>query len=167
MCWCCGYLCSEREGQGTSIAWMTIAKPVSDGIPAFVRVGLFSWPHTKGRKHFCSSDIWQSNTTEEPERLWTALTAQIGTLSVGGRDSGSFFWKSYCSRFFCFLLPARGVFLHWFKLVIHTGKKLLCSLRQAERNQLPKKKEKSFNRMPRRPALPGTLPAPQQLGGRR
>lgn len=46
MCCSCGYLHSKREGQDTSISWMTIGKPVSDGIPASVTVGLLSWPHT-------------------------------------------------------------------------------------------------------------------------
>lgn len=56
---------------------------------------------------FCSSDIRQSNTTEEPERLWPALTAQIGTLSVG-RDLGSFFWKILLFPLFLLGFPRAG-----------------------------------------------------------
>ena len=52
--------------------------------------------------------ICPSNSTEESERLRTALTAQIGTLSVGGRDLGNFLCKISLLPLFLLVFPQAG-----------------------------------------------------------
>lgn len=68
--------------------------------------------------------ISPSNPTEESERLWTALTAKTGTLSVGSRDLGRYLCKVFLFPLFLLVfpkageqLPARGLFFS----LIQTG----------------------------------------------
>lgn len=112
-----GYLHAEREGLGTSITWMTIAKLVSDGILASVTEGLLSHRHINGRRHFGSYGYFPIQPHRGVRKTMNCSHTKTGTLSVGSRELGRFLCKVFPFPLFLLgfpkageQLPARGFF---------------------------------------------------------